>query len=389
MKSGSTIINIFNTEEYLRKVYPKKYYFELKDIFNDYWDDFLDYANKHNLTIRPIVQEKVDKMRLCKTKALGYSLFECPNCGKQMTVYNTCKSKFCNSCGIKYAKHRTTEILSKLIDCNHRHLVFTMPDFLWPIFRKDRTLLNIVYEAVSITLNSWCKEKYKNYKLGFVLTIHTFGRSDNWNVHMHCLLAERLIGKNGDKKLDFFPYAMLRKRWQTVLLNLLEKKIGSSFKTIKNKSYKEYKDGFYIRAKKNEFPNSKKGIEYILRYCGRPAFAQYRIIDIKDNYITFWYQKHEDDKFVVEKIHIFDFIGRLIKHIHEKNFKTIRFYGFYSTKLKSLVSECRKILIDLKVEFYRNMNKWRNLILTSFGKDPLKCSCGYIMQYIDSVPRLE
>ena len=62
-------------------------------------------------------------------------------------------------------------------------------------------------------------------------------------------------------------------------------------------------------------------LSYILRYCGGPCFAEYRIIDIKDDYVTFWYQRHEDDKFIVEKVHIFEFIGRLIRHIPEPNFK--------------------------------------------------------------------
>ena len=90
---------------------------------------------------------------------------------------------------------------------------------------------------------------------------------------------------------------------------MLEKALTPNvFRTIKNKCYREYDLGFYVRAKKNEFPNSKKGIEYILRYCGRPSFASYRIIDIEDDYITFWYQRHEDDKFVAVKVPIFEFI---------------------------------------------------------------------------------
>ena len=390
MGNGKTIINIFDSEKSLREVYPKKFYFNLKDdIFIPYWDEFLSYATKHNLNIRPIVVDEVSKTVKCKTKLLGGSIYECPNCHKIMYVYNTCKSRFCNSCGVKYAKQRTNEILSHMVDCTHRHLVFTMPDYIWPLFQKDRKLLNLVFKAVSITLNSWCKEKYKKYKLGFIQTLHTFGRDEKWNVHMHVLIAERLISKFGDKKLDFFPYEMLRKRWMTVLLKLIEDKLGPSFKPLRDRCYNDYKDGFYIRAKKNEFPNNKKGVEYILRYCGRPCFAQYRIIDIRDNFITFWYHRHEDDKIVVEKVHIFEFISRLIKHIPERNFKTIRYYGFYTTKNKSILDSCRKFISDVKAQFNKKMTNWRNLSLFSFNKDPLKCSCGTIMEYAGIVPRLE
>lgn len=43
--------------------------------------------------------------------------------------------------------------MSKSVDTTHRHLVFTMLDFLWP-FLKNRELLSIPFDAVSETLNS-------------------------------------------------------------------------------------------------------------------------------------------------------------------------------------------------------------------------------------------
>ena len=52
-------------------MYPKKFYWDLKDIFTDYWDDFLEFAESRNLNIRPVVIKEVNKMMICKTKALG------------------------------------------------------------------------------------------------------------------------------------------------------------------------------------------------------------------------------------------------------------------------------------------------------------------------------
>ena len=388
----NNIIATFNSEKEMREVYPKGLHWFLNEIFCDYWDSFVKYANEHNIKIRPIVFSEVNKMMICKTKALGYSQYECPKCHKCLTVCNTCKGRFCNSCGIKYAKQRTTEILTHLLDVPHRHLTFTMPDILWPFFLKDRSLLSLVFKAVSETLNSWFADSYKdqNFKPGYILVLHTFGRDDKWNVHIHCLIAETVLGNSKEKKITFFPFEMLRKRFQTILLNLMEDKIGvNNFRYIKNQCYREYDNGFYVRAKKNEFPNSKKGVEYVLRYCGRPCFAQYRIIDIQDDYITFWYQRHEDDKFVVEKIHIFEFIGRLIRHIPEKHFKTIRYYGIYSSHSHPLMKFARKLIDKTKVAFYKGLNKWRNLSIISFNKDPLQCSCGAIMLKIYSVQRME
>lgn len=172
------------------------------------------------------------------------------------------------------------------------------------------------------------------------------------------------------------------------LRNVYPKKFYFELKEIIN----DYWDDFLVYAENHNLKIRtivKKGIEYILRYCGRPCFAQYRIIDIRDDYITFWYQRHEDDKFVVERIHVFEFIGRLIKHIPERNFKTVRYCGFYSSKFKSILKDCRKLWDDLKASFHKSMTKWRNMSLSSFNKDPLLCSCGYVMMFSYRVPRLE
>jgi len=380
------IINVFKSEKELYDYYPKKIYWSLKNIFKDYWDEFLLFAKNNNLKIRDVVHRDVKRMINCQSISLGFSVYKCPTCNNEKIVPHTCKSRFCNSCGIKYAKQRATSIESKLINTTHRHLVFTISNILWPLFLENRKRLNFMFDAASETLLSWYKEKYKYLKLkpGFVLSIHTFGRDDKWNVHIHCLLSETVLGNNITKKIDFIPFDMLRKRFQKIILDLLEKDIGKHiFRPIKNKVYSSSNNGFYVRAKKNEFPDSKKAVSYVLRYCGRPCFAQYRIIDIdNNNFISFWYQRHEDDNFVVEKIHIFEFIARLIRHIPEPQFKTIRYYGFYASKKHKLYDSCKKLINSIKLPIIKSLNRWQLLLMRTFNTNPLKCDiCNNIMKY--------
>jgi len=385
----NNIVGTFNTEKDIYFTFPKTRRFELKEIFSEYWDDFLTYTNNHNIKIRDVVLNNVNKMLDCKTSRLGYNIWQCPECNHEHVQYNTCKSRFCNSCGVKYSKERTLHIMTKLINTKHRHLTFTVPDILWPYFREDRARLNLMFEAVNITLSSWFKEQKKgeDFKPGFVSVIHTFGRDDKWNVHIHCLLAEATAGNNTVKKIDFFPYNMLRKRFQKIILDLLEKDIGiNRFRMTKNLCYTKYNEGFYVRAKKDEQfkGNSKKALEYILRYCGRPAFASYRIlnIDYQNDMIRFWYQRSEDKRFIVEYISICEFIARLIIHIPEYQFKTIRYYGFYASKSHPRFYEFKLLVDKLKIPWFKSFLKWRFLLLSSFKKDPLQCpKCDTIMLF--------
>lgn len=380
----TNIIKTYSNKNLMFNDFPKNHSYSIKDIFVEHWENFCNYANANNLYIRDIVYFEVAKMMKCKTPQLGFSFFECPNCHNTHIQFHTCKSKFCTSCENKYSNDRVISIESKLYNCNHRHLVFTIHDALWNLFREDRNRLNLLFEAVNLTISSWFKDRYgkKGFKPGFILVLHTFGRDDKWNPHIHALLAELGINNNNCKKIDFFPFDMLRKRFQKILLDLLEKNIGKEkFKTLKNKVYSTSKNGFYVRAKKNENLGTKKNINYVLRYCGRPAFAASKILKIEGDYITFWYQRHEDDLFVVETIHIFDFIKRIIIHIPEYQFKTIRYYGFYSKKVK-FHDKMIMLVHPQKIEFARKFNKWFLLSLKTFNTSPLICSkCKTIMQF--------
>ena len=113
------IIDTFYTENDLRIKYPKNKHFNLKDVFITYWDDFVKFAEYKNLYIRPVVFRDVQRMMICNSPKLCSSVFKCPNCGNYKFSYHTCKSRFCNCCGVKYSKQRSLSIESKLISATH------------------------------------------------------------------------------------------------------------------------------------------------------------------------------------------------------------------------------------------------------------------------------
>ena len=355
--------------------------YRLKDIFSDHWENFIK-ENK-DLNIRPVVLKEVNKMISCRTSELGYSVYECPDCGELKFSYHTCKSRFCPSCGNKYVRKRTEAILQKCYNCKHRHIVFTISDFLWDFFRKDRKLLDLLFQAVSKTILSWFKDKYKsqNYIPGIIAVLHTYGRDMKWNPHIHTIVTEGAMGNsNIFKKFDYISYDALRKRFQKILLDLLEKKINkSSFKILKNFIYKKSNKGFYVYAEKKNNQSTLNMIEYAVRYTGKPAMAESRILDYDGEYITFWYQRHEDNKLVKECIHVYDFFKRLIIHIPDENFKTVRYYGIYSKKHK--FHDKMIMLVKSQIHKLRNsLNSWRMMIIKDFDIDPLTCpKCGNLM----------
>ena len=255
---------------------------------------------------------------------------------------------------------------------------------LWPLFQQDRTLLNLLFDAVSSTLLSWFYDMNhkEDFKPGFIATLHTFGRDLKWNPHIHVLITEGAAGNFTPwKKVDFFPFTMLRNRFQTTLLVLLEKHFGTqSFKKFKNIIYKTSSNGFYVHAPKIKARDIKSTVKYVIRYSGKPAMAQSRIIDYDGEYVTFWYDRHEDNQRVEETIHAYEFIKRLIIHIYDKYFNVVRYYGLYAKKHKF----ADKFIYMLKshvAKFKKQLKNWRCRIELYFHIDPLKCSCGHTFHF--------
>ena len=143
----------------------------------------------------------------------------CPDCDNWNVIPHSCHSRFCNACGVKYAKQLAAKATSFCLDCPHRHIVFTIPEELRNWFRQDRTRLNLLFVAsrntISILTNKSLADKLKKKKLsdthyifkdipirnefGMIATLHTFGRDLKWNPHIHCLIPELIYSFKKDK----------------------------------------------------------------------------------------------------------------------------------------------------------------------------------------------
>lgn len=133
---------------------------------------------------------------------------------------------------------------------------------------------------------------------GIVCTLHTFGRDLKWNPHIYIIVTEgAMVRLTPWKSFDFLTFDMLRKSFITKLLfNLSKKNLSADFKKIKSNLYKENGKGFYVHAPKKQNSNISSILKYITRYTGRTAMAESRILSYDNDFVTFYYGRHEDNK---------------------------------------------------------------------------------------------
>ena len=391
--------NCFNKDGSLNKNYNSfKSTGLISTIFNDHWKSVYS-SNKEIIdTYRPNAPIEIKKIIDCYNKNLGCSLYECPTCHDIIFIGHTCKSRFCSSCGYKYKNNRVENIMQTAYNCQHRQIVFTIPEqlrkyFFFPFEHR----INLLFKAVRDTIYSILNESFKKnkkgvlkkytskikYTPGFFAFLHTFGRDLKWNPHIHILIAEIKLGNNNScVKWDFFDYNALSFRFQKILLNLLSKELGKSFKKNKNYLFKTYSKGFYVYAEPKKFKDLKSGIEYVTRYCGRVPISENRIVNYDGSNVTFSYIDHKDNKYHEVTLFAPDFIMILLRHLLPTQFKIIRYYGFYRKK-HSLHSKMVPLIKQHCRNFRKQLLKYEVSISIAFHRNPYNCpKCDTKMNFV-------
>ena len=111
--------------------------------------------------------------------------------------------------------------------------------------------------------------------------------------------------------------------------------------------------------------------------------AQSRITNYDGKNVTFWYQRHNDNKKITETLPTDKFIEKLIIHIPEKGFNMLRYYGAYAWSNEKH-AHMFHMLHKNHLKIYRRYERlWSVRMQLSFNNNPLKCTCGTIMEFED------
>ena len=400
------------TKAFKHNYHPNKPTFQL--IFNNHWDEFLALCKEKNISIPQYKIDEVKRMMVCGTLDMGFEVYECPNCHRHHIICYTCKSRFCPSCGTKLTRARAYRIANSTLDVNHRHMVFTIDERLRDYFWKNPEWLNFLFDATkeaifytftkskNSTDKSPKKKKRRRKKKstltpGFIITLHTYGRDLKWNPHLHVLCTEGAMNQDHTyKSVKYLHYESFRKSFMKQILDKMKVALQSNteelriFQKLVNTIYKEKTNGFYVNAPPNDMKKSGKDqvVKYMIRYAGKPAMAQSRIISYNKNNktIKYYYQDHLTNERVEVEENIFRFFWKLLRHIPSPQFKMVRYYGIYATcdhKHKQAVKH-RLFKQNSHKPDHNRPKHYRLSLIDTFGVDPLLCTCGHYMEFVDS-----
>ncbi len=404
--------------------------FTLKQILQQNWCSFLDV---YHLLVQWYAAYNVWKVINCREPdGLGYATFACPVHPSAIChVPRSCKSRFCSVCAKVQIDKWVTDMNRLFPNCSYFHITFTVPAQFRTLLFEKRSLLNAVFPASTETIISFCKEQ--GFLPAVTAVLHTFGSDLKRHVHIHCIVsagglkltgkAERFIRlakrkkKNPKAKIKkvsvaedhpswvechMFPYKMLQKRYQMLLILHLKKAIENNIKasdpdqdllvfsdSLVMKSFfddlkHEYQNGFFVHVTE-ERQDLELTAGYIGRYARRPPLSEIRIKDYTGEYVTFEFKdyRHDGSK-VLYTLKTIEFINNLIRHIPPHYFNVIRHYGLLASRVKTKYKKITDTLL-VTPPTVKKMKTWRERQTTFQSRDPLLCKiCRRVMIFVSA-----
>lgn len=351
--------------------------FKLILLLNDNWTEYKE-SGKYN--IREVEIKEVEKMLDCMDPEKCYSVYRCCGCGETKVIPHSCKSRICSQCGKKHADEWAEKINAMMYAVPYRHVILTVTDRLWKYFEGNSRLQKLMLNTAAKVMKEIVREhnkKKKKAEPGIIMVLHQFGRDLKTNMHVHMLMTEGGLTKSGEWiEMPYIDYKTIRKKWQYWILTELRKAEprNREIAEIIDWCFKERKNGFNIQAERRIEGKTKRAARYMARYVRHPAIADSRIRGYDTKNVTFVYEREGKEYTVVMEKN--EFIHNVIKHIPDRNFKMVRYFGLHARRAKRNVRIAMEKL-GLVIKYVIKPFSWRKNIKEYEGKDPLKCEkCG-------------
>ncbi len=346
--------------------------------------------------LRPVIPEVVNKFLDCGDLEHGFARVRCDNCQHEYLLAFSCKGRwFCPSCHQKKVQlfgALLTETI--LFPVPHRHFTFGIPKMLRPYFRFNRALLKDFCR-----LTHECLLEYMRATLGLpdgqpgiVMAIHTFGEYLDFHPHLHALVADGLFTRSG--LFYVLPAASLKPLEELFRARVI------TFMAAKGLLPPErarmlrgwVHSGFNVHRSRRVLPGERTDLERLAQYIIRNPFAVEKMQVSEATRANpagaIIYRSGMNAK-THRNFEVFspcDFIAAITQHIPDKSFQLVRYYGWYSNKMRgqrdkrtaaaALAAAGKDVaVIDVSAHRPRRIPsaKWRELIKKVWEADPLIC----------------
>lgn len=286
----------------------------------------------------------LNRLRQCRTAALGGHLDGCTECGNYRISYNSCRDRHCPTCQGMKREEWILRQESALLPVPYFHVVFTLPSELNGLcLAHPKLMYNLLFKCSDATIKAFSKDpKYLGAKSGMTAVLHTWGQNLSLHPHLHCIIPGGGITKSGKWKTTrsngkyLFPRNALRQVFKGKFLSELKAAARRGEinlpSTLREKLYRKK----WVVYAKRPFLGPKQVIEYLGRYTHKVAISNYRLKKVTKAAVVFdWKNYKKDGEKKPMSLPPLEFLRRFCLHLLPSGFMRIRHYGILSSRGRS------------------------------------------------------
>lgn len=336
--------------------------------------------------VSPELRCVFEKVLQCRTPKLGAEVYM--SAKWERTVYHTCKSRACPSCGHRATIQWQRERWAALLDVPYKGITFTMPKEFWTLFQHNRALADALPPLAAGILESWIKATHR-LRVGVIAILHTFSGRLGFNSHVHTMVTAGGLQVSAGEWIPsvYWDEGQLTKLWRSAVIKLIHAAYRSG--RLRTEMTLEQLEAMLTRwatrwwsVKIQSFKSREHFLRYAGRYVRRPPIAQRRITRIGNGSVTFWTKDKKLRRLIDVQYSLEEFILSWIQHIPKRYQHSMRYFGLFAPRA---VSQTRAAIFAGIGQLPRPRPKrlaWAASIKRDFGWDPLLDRHGERMQWV-------
>lgn len=353
--------------------------------------DIADLVRQHRPALEADVRLSIAQRRVlsamarCRTAELGGHLDVCPACGFERPAYNSCRNRHCPKCQALRQERWIAARTERLLPVRHFHVVFTLPSELRALTRHaPRAMFGALFAAASATLLELGASRL-GARLGVTMVLHTWTRDLRFHPHVHALVTAGGLAVDDTRWTDsranyLFPVevmgALVRGKMMDALRRLHEEGDFARFEDFADPEAFDRLMARLARTRwvvyaKKPFRKVEHVIRYLGRYTHRVAIASSRLVDVRDDVVTF---RTKNGKTV--SLAPVEFLRRFLLHVLPDGFHKIRHYGLYAGGMCAALDlareRCAPAATAPSVDAHAAPS-WTAMLRTLTGRDVTRC----------------
>jgi hypothetical protein len=364
---------------------------------------FASYTQQHRLPL--YMHRAAYWLSHCRTMELGGHIKRCPEGHVEHASYNSCHQRYCPQCQGLATERWLQAQKSRLLNCAHHHLIFTIPHEFNELWMFNRVLMaQLLFAAVGDTLNELFGDpKYLGARPAFMLALHTWGRSLVLHPHIHALAADGGLTESGTwvrpRRSHFLParvvmmlfrgkfIAYVKRALECAQLHLPPSLSPARFTALLNK---------LGRVKWNvrlctRYAHGAGVTTYLARYVRGGALKNSQIAHADSEGITLRYRPHREQADPARgpaslRLTPEAFFARYLAHVPPPGLHSLRAYGLYAHTQRERLNQARDHLGQPPVEAPAPLTP--QIFLARFANARLTTHCPRCRRALITVPLL-